>query len=174
MKTTKEKIEVMQAFERGEKIEVMSKGRDNWHALQSETPEWNWEWCDYRIASTLPTIEGFELVPEDSEEHAQVGWKTCINGHVANVIALHDLTCKEHTSKWNRRFYRPIRQIKMPDGVFWVKTLSKESKLVSGVSSNAISFDACNSWYSLDTCGLENWHWSHDRKTWFNFYGEKV
>lgn len=50
MKTTKEMIEVMEAFERGEKIEV----RDAicledgiWESTNS--PLWNWSSCDYRV-----------------------------------------------------------------------------------------------------------------------------
>lgn len=48
MKTTKEKIAIMQAFEEGRKIEGTSycAGSD-WRQL--ENPRWNWVECDYRI-----------------------------------------------------------------------------------------------------------------------------
>ena len=49
MKTTKEKIEVMQAYEIGEKIEVryLYDHKDYWIACG--TPIWDWNNFDYRI-----------------------------------------------------------------------------------------------------------------------------
>jgi hypothetical protein len=49
MKTTKEKIEVMQAFEDGKKIEFLMpvNGWNEW--LPAGEPNWNWETNDYRI-----------------------------------------------------------------------------------------------------------------------------
>lgn len=49
MKTLQEMIEVMQAFERGEKIQSRDVGVfDAWH--QADRPRWQWHTCDYRIA----------------------------------------------------------------------------------------------------------------------------
>ena len=45
MKTTKEMIEVMQAYERGEKIENYYHGE--W--LLCKEPIWNWGYADYRV-----------------------------------------------------------------------------------------------------------------------------
>lgn len=45
MKTTKEMIEVMQAFERGEQIQESIDQR----AWFSCVPMWNWARCDYRV-----------------------------------------------------------------------------------------------------------------------------
>ena len=45
MKTTKEMIDVMQAYERGEQIENYYKGE--W--ILCEKPKWNWDICDYRV-----------------------------------------------------------------------------------------------------------------------------
>lgn len=46
--TLREKIEVMQAFERGEEIECATAGYDTcWHYVK--TPSWNWKETDYRI-----------------------------------------------------------------------------------------------------------------------------
>lgn len=51
VKTTKEMVEVMQAFERGEKIEVSWNGSDpNGWNLIAETPSWDWSSRDYRVA----------------------------------------------------------------------------------------------------------------------------
>ena len=45
--TLREKIEVMQAFERGEEIEVSYRGYDIWSSMS--TPSWNFEDRNYRI-----------------------------------------------------------------------------------------------------------------------------
>lgn len=47
MKTTKEKIAIMQAYEDGKKIEICGKTEKVWHNAIS--PDWNWAACDYRI-----------------------------------------------------------------------------------------------------------------------------
>ena len=46
MKTTKEMIEVMQAYERGEKIECFNDG-EQWRDVNS--PIWDWLHNDYRV-----------------------------------------------------------------------------------------------------------------------------
>ena len=48
MKTTAEMIEVMQAFERGEKIEYFSSYVEKW--VHTEFPNWDWAYTNYRIA----------------------------------------------------------------------------------------------------------------------------
>ena len=46
--TLREKIETMEAFERGEEIECATAGYDtSWHYVK--TPSWNWKENDYRI-----------------------------------------------------------------------------------------------------------------------------
>lgn len=52
MKTLKEKIEVMQAAERGEKIEVATAGSNVW--VETPNPGWQWLDCDYRVAPPEP------------------------------------------------------------------------------------------------------------------------
>ena len=49
MKTIKEMIEVMQAYERGEQIEVhyLYNHKDYWAACG--TPIWDWDFSDYRV-----------------------------------------------------------------------------------------------------------------------------
>ena len=46
MKTTKEMIEVMQAYDRGEQIEIMNKFGE-WKYI--DKPIWNWVIFDYRV-----------------------------------------------------------------------------------------------------------------------------
>ena len=47
MKTTKEMIEVMQAFEDGEDIQADCYDSAGWHDIVRSV--WNWSDCDYRI-----------------------------------------------------------------------------------------------------------------------------
>ena len=46
MKTTKEMIDVMQAYERGEKIQLLNRC-GIW--VDIDMPEWSWARCDYRV-----------------------------------------------------------------------------------------------------------------------------
>lgn len=48
MKTTEEKIAIMQAFVEGKIIESSKRGNDNWTRFPCE-PNWNWDDLDYRI-----------------------------------------------------------------------------------------------------------------------------
>lgn len=47
MKTTKEMIDVMQAFDRGEKIECFNDDYEQWKDIDS--PIWDWLHNDYRV-----------------------------------------------------------------------------------------------------------------------------
>lgn len=47
MKTTREMIEVMEAYERGEKIEYIHDMTEDW--TETKQPVWDWYGCDYRI-----------------------------------------------------------------------------------------------------------------------------
>lgn len=48
MKTTKEMIEVMQAYERGEQIQVKTPNKKcEW--VDIKEPYWSWDVCDYRV-----------------------------------------------------------------------------------------------------------------------------
>lgn len=58
MKTTKEMIEVMQAYERGEKIEALYN--DVW--VDIYIPEWSWGLRDYRVKQKT------KFVPFDTPE----------------------------------------------------------------------------------------------------------
>ena len=46
MKTTKEMIKVMQAYERGEQVQLLNIN-GNWE--DKDNPAWNWAKCDYRV-----------------------------------------------------------------------------------------------------------------------------
>ena len=61
MKTTKEKIEIMQAYERGEQIEF-SFADQVWKICDCE-PSWDWITCDYRVKPKIKYVP-FENVEE--------------------------------------------------------------------------------------------------------------
>lgn len=46
MKTTKEMIEVMRAYDMGEQIQILNI-EGNWE--DKDSPVWNWAKCDYRV-----------------------------------------------------------------------------------------------------------------------------
>jgi len=56
MKTLKEKIEVMQAAERGEPIEVTFCGESG-KFIPIKNPDFNWEDNDYRVAPPSPAVK---------------------------------------------------------------------------------------------------------------------
>ena len=63
--TTKDMIEVMQAYERGEQIEIRMKTipeNDEWDTMTQE-PEWNWSDFDYRV-KPKPKYVPFETAEE--------------------------------------------------------------------------------------------------------------
>lgn len=66
MRTTEEKIKVMQAFLNGEKIQVYDKHNEKW--VDAYTPSWNWESRDYRIKAA-DEYEPFETASEFLESH---------------------------------------------------------------------------------------------------------
>lgn len=45
--TTREMIDVMQAYDRGEEIEVSAKGAGDW--IEVKYPLWDWVGSDYRV-----------------------------------------------------------------------------------------------------------------------------
>lgn len=48
MKTTKEMIAVMEAFDRGEQIQVKTTNKKcEWEDIKE--PNWQWNFCDYRV-----------------------------------------------------------------------------------------------------------------------------
>jgi len=49
MSTTKEKIEIMQAFEDGKKVECTKRDDDNWLPIVVDNPRWEWGDSDYRV-----------------------------------------------------------------------------------------------------------------------------
>jgi len=89
MSSTKEKIEVMKAYDRGEEIEFkFSKGNDKWSLLDryEGKPVWNWEKIVYRIKTTSREIW---LNEYESEGVRKMG------GCVARTRKQADQSCEE-------------------------------------------------------------------------------
>ena len=77
MKTTKEMIEVMQAYERGEQIQVLDIN-GIWE--DKEYPYWNWTQCDYRVKPKT------KYVPFDTAEEFLAAQRK----HGFDVISIND------------------------------------------------------------------------------------
>lgn len=72
--TTQEKIEVMQAYLDGKKIEVAAQ-KDLSYWIASEAPAWNWEDCVYRIKPEppKPKYRPFKDVDEAFQATKEIG-----------------------------------------------------------------------------------------------------
>ena len=53
MKTTAEKIKVMQAYEDGKTVKVKVQGEGKWWIMTCKTPAWDWVGNDYEISLKL-------------------------------------------------------------------------------------------------------------------------
>ena len=60
--STLDKIEVMQHYADGGKVELLLRTSDQWVAVTS--PFWNWEFVGYRKAVTKPSINWSHVAPE--------------------------------------------------------------------------------------------------------------
>lgn len=73
MKTTKEMIEVMQAYLRGEEIETCISGEQKkW--FDNKNPAWNWGKCDYRVKPKKSYVQFYtpEEFLEAQRKHGEV------------------------------------------------------------------------------------------------------
>ena len=72
MKTVHEMIQIMQAYERGEQIEILDRYK-KWEDIES--PGFNWISCDYRI-KPKPEFRPFKSVEEFLEAQKEHGTET--------------------------------------------------------------------------------------------------
>lgn len=94
MKTTKEKIKVMQAYEDGKAIQARSGSAIEWFDIKA--PSWIWGVYDYRIApeSKVPTYRPYESVAEMLCDYKR---RVCkINNQPKNTMPLIWLKYIEH------------------------------------------------------------------------------
>jgi len=61
--TTKEKIEIMQAYTRGEEIEMRLAYCEEYEWAFAGLPVWNWEKFEYRIKPKEPKSKAHEVLP---------------------------------------------------------------------------------------------------------------
>lgn len=86
MTTLAEKIAVMQAFERGEKIETLIT---NGEWIEVSFPMWDWQDCDYRIApKPKKTIELYQWLCYDSQGFLPGYWASSHHSVKPNEFAL--------------------------------------------------------------------------------------
>ena len=96
MKTTKEMIEVMQAYERGEKIEE-SIDQKVWFTCK---PIWNWAKCDYRVKQK-------KYVPFETAEEFLAAQRKHGDGVISiddnGVIKAHDISISPDGSVYEHK-----------------------------------------------------------------------
>lgn len=70
MKTTKEMIEVMQAYERGEQIQVKTTNKKcDWEDVKE--PYWQWNFCDYRVKPNYVPFDTAEEFLAAQRKHGE-------------------------------------------------------------------------------------------------------
>ena len=65
MKTIKEMISIIEAYDKGSKIERRPDLAYAW--LPCTKPKWNWQATDYRIAAESVTLRGFAIFDSKGE-----------------------------------------------------------------------------------------------------------
>ena len=83
MKTTKEMIEVMQAYDRGEQVQLLNIN-GNWE--DKDNPTWNWAKCDYRVKKKV--YVPFDTANEFLEAQRKHGGD--------GLISIEDVGLKKH------------------------------------------------------------------------------
>ena len=77
--TTKEMIEVMQAYERGKQIEYRGKDEECWFPMHiSFEPEWNWAKFEYRV-TVQPAYRPYKNIQEFLRAQKEHGMNIRLN-----------------------------------------------------------------------------------------------
>ena len=82
--TLREKIETMQAFERGEEIEVSYVKQAKWTDISN--PDWSWTYYDYRIkpkSKHIITIEKW-LIYDNLSKSYSIAEESNIDGYISD------------------------------------------------------------------------------------------
>lgn len=90
--TLREKIETMQAFERGEEIEISNNLGEIW--IQEPCPNWNWVNCTYRIKpkpKQVVAIEKWLCKSIYNEYYIVEGFANQLRKYEGNKIKLLDI-----------------------------------------------------------------------------------
>lgn len=90
MKTLREQIEVMEAFERGEKIQANYKLKDLEYWEDTKNPEWDWHCYDYRVKNEVKiTQKEFNLIKErlkDWKNKRDLSYENQREGFLSNAF----------------------------------------------------------------------------------------
>ena len=99
MKTTKEMIEVMQAYERGEQIQIKSEKKDCWDDICN--PVWDWGTFDYRVKPNK------SYVPFETQEEFLEAYRKHGDGLISiddnGVIKVHDISISPDGSVYEHK-----------------------------------------------------------------------
>ena len=146
MKTTKEKIEIMQAYERGEQIQVQHKYTNEWKDINS--PEFNWVECDYQVKpKTLDKI----IKPEFKD--GDILFVTSLNSWI--------FIFKENENK--RYIYKYVA---VPICTFDTSIYINDAKLCDKEYISEIRFATEEEKQKLfDILKENNYHWNAETKT---------
>lgn len=82
MKTIKEMVDIMQAYQEGEQIQIYNKMHKQWIDLEDE-PNWNWSLQDYRV-KPKPDFRPFKSVDEFLEAQKEHGIE--VKGILTNTV----------------------------------------------------------------------------------------
>lgn len=122
-KSTAEKVAVMQAYLSGETLESTMSGVSSWVEWGThQEPNWNWEWCDYRVKEEDYTLDiPWEMIDER--------WKWAAMDNDGRVYLYIE---EPHTGSgqfgvdvWPVAEYASFLKISLPDTKHWDKTLTK-------------------------------------------------
>ena len=136
MKTTKEKIEIMQAYERGEQIQVQHKYTNEWKDINS--PEFNWVECDYQVKpKTLDKI----IKPEFKDGDVVVSKSGCWIGIVKSYND-YDETYNVYVAfeKWDGKYINILVDKKLE--MYRLATEEEKQKLFDSLKENNYHWDA--------------------------------
>jgi hypothetical protein len=128
-----------------------------------------------------PVPDGYELMPADSAKVPKLGWKVWDKEEFPVWSPMrndHNESCRHLNQYAGARYCRPIvkRTPKMPDApVWWFRTSAAASHNLTTVIADSEVFRIEGGIrYSVQSCAMSKYQWSPDRKTWYNFYGDKV
>ena len=115
--TTKEKIEVMQAYERGEEIEArLANYEDRWG--DANAPLWNWECFEYRIKPKEKRGPKFKI--GDVLVHLEKEGQPLYRGDIYRVVSIDEKYTAEEEGYQYKGAYEHFEKIFIKaDDVLW-------------------------------------------------------
>lgn len=175
--TTAGKIQVMSAFERGEKIEFRERTLDStWELGQNQIFEWNWSKYDYRIADPYAELKAAHAAGKVIQYNAKTNNQSSEGGWLGGG---HLYLNPTYSEKLNFRIKPEPKRVPLEasdiPAVCWIRSNTvKREFLVSEIDSNGV--------WTSNGCGNQMWSWtrlysldveySEDRRNWKPCYKE--